>query len=59
MANRTAQHLMQTAPHGLPIDIGMLRDFGVYPAQATYMVKAGRLQRLSHGIYYSQGTGYE
>lgn len=55
MANRTVQHLMQAAPRGQPLDTDMLRDFGVSPAQATYMVKAGWLQRLSRGVYVLTG----
>lgn len=55
MANRTVQHLMQVAPRGQPLDTDMLRDFGVSPAQATYMVKAGWLQRLSRGVYLLTG----
>lgn len=55
MANKTVQHLMQAAPRGQPLDTGMLRDLGISPPQATYLVKSGWLQHLSRGAYLLTG----
>nr|WP_057926890.1 type IV toxin-antitoxin system AbiEi family antitoxin domain-containing protein [Burkholderia ambifaria] len=55
MASKTLQRLMEEAPRGQPLDTEMLKDMGVSPALATYMVKAGWLQRLSKGAYLLTG----
>ncbi|MCD5361260.1 type IV toxin-antitoxin system AbiEi family antitoxin domain-containing protein [Chromobacterium aquaticum] len=55
MANKAVQHLMQAVPRGQPLDNDMLRDLGIGSVQASYMVKAGWLQRLSRGAYLLVG----
>ncbi|WP_432263328.1 type IV toxin-antitoxin system AbiEi family antitoxin domain-containing protein [Cupriavidus sp. TMH.W2] len=55
MGSKTLQRLMEQAPRGQPLDLEMLRDMGVTPRIATYMVDAGWLQRLSKGAYLLTG----
>ncbi|CAM2155723.1 Type IV toxin-antitoxin system AbiEi family antitoxin [Pararobbsia alpina] len=55
MANERLQRLMTEAPRGQPMDTRMLRGFGISPALATYLVKAGWLQRLGKGAYVMTG----
>jgi hypothetical protein len=55
MASKTLQRLMEEAPRGQPLDTDMLKDMGVSPALATYLVKSGWLQRLAKGAYLLTG----
>jgi hypothetical protein len=55
MASKTLQRLMEEAPRGQPLDPDMLRDMGVSPQQATYMVSSGWMVRLSKGAYLLTG----
>jgi hypothetical protein len=52
---RAVQLLMAESPRGQPLDPLMLRGLGVSPAQTTYLVEAGWLQRLSKGAYLLRG----
>ncbi|MFM0368191.1 type IV toxin-antitoxin system AbiEi family antitoxin domain-containing protein [Paraburkholderia aspalathi] len=55
MSDRKIQGLIKAAPRGQPLDPAMLRSFEISPAQTTYLVKAGWLQRLSKGAYLVAG----
>jgi hypothetical protein len=55
MASKTLQRLMEEAPRGQPLDAEMLRDMGISPSQASYMVSSGWMVRLSKGAYLLTG----
>jgi len=55
MASKTLQRLMEEAPRGQPLDAEMLRDMGISPQQASYMVSSGWMVRLSRGAYLLTG----
>ncbi|SEB12365.1 type IV toxin-antitoxin system AbiEi family antitoxin domain-containing protein [Paraburkholderia sartisoli] len=55
MSDRKIQRLIKNAPRGQPLDPAMLRSFDISPAQTTYLVSAGWLQRLSKGAYLVTG----
>lgn len=55
MSDRKIQRLIKDAPRGQPFDPAMLRSFEISPAQTTYLVNAGWLQRLSKGAYLVAG----
>lgn len=55
MTDRVIQRMMREAPRGQPLDMEMLKSFGVSIAMANRLVDSGWMARLSAGAYLLTG----